>query len=152
MNIIRKGAVALAAVAALGTGAGLAVAAQSASASGVSAFAATAQLTSARVIAPNVDAYTFNEYIPSVVAPGYRLYATLSELCVVGARGAACNWRLTQANLPRAELTGNALIGGKGQVGNITGGTGPWLGARGIFRGINLVPGVQTDTFVFSTP
>lgn len=151
MNILRKGAVALAAVAAMGTTAGFVAAAETASAAPV-VVNYTAQEVAAAVIAPNVVAYTFDLYQPSPFAPGYRLAATDAYLCVQGPRVRACTWRLTQTGPRPSELNGNLVVGPIGQIGSINGGTGAWRGAKGIFRAINLVPHVQTDTFAFSTP
>lgn len=151
MSIFRKGAVALAAVAALGTTAGFAVAATAASAA-PAVIGYTAQEVSAVAEAPNVVAYGFNMYQPSLTPPGYRLAATATELCVVGLKGKLCDWRLTSTGVGHPELVGTAAVGPFGQAGAITGGTGAWHGAKGVFRAINLIPGASTDTFVFTTP
>ena len=153
MNILRKGAVALAAMAAMGTTAGV-VAAETASASTSQVITAIAQETTAQLVAPNVVSYTFNLYQPSVVAPGYRLYATATELCAVrlGSPTKLCNWRITKAGVGvEPTLTGNNVAGPSGGIGAITGGTGAWRGARGIFRAPNLIPGAASVTLAFST-
>lgn len=153
MHIFRKMAVAAALVAGIGVPAGL-MAASSASAAGPFVISATSLETSAHFVAPNVEALTFNLYQPSVLPPGFRLYATVGELCLVGVHGSVCNWRLTTNAPPllQTELVGNAVIGPKGQAGNITGGTRAWRGARGIVRDINIAPNVASATYVFSTP
>jgi hypothetical protein len=150
MNILKRGAIALAAFATLGTTIGL-VTAASASAQPPVVITTTSLETSAVFLAPNVEALSFNEYQPSVTPPGYKLVATVSELCLVGPVRAVCNWRLTQTGLLPNTLTGNAVIGLSGQAGLITGGTRAWRGARGVFRAINLAPNVSTDTWVFTT-
>lgn len=151
MNILRRGAVALAALAALGTSAGFVVAAETASAA-PTVVTYTSQEVAAVAIAPNVVAYTFDLYQPSPVAPGFRLAATDAYLCVQGPRVKACTWRLTQTGPRPSELNGNLVVGPVGQIGSILGGTSGWRGAKGVFRAINLVPHVQSDTFAFSTP
>ena len=151
MNILRKGAVALAAMAALGTTAGFAVAAESASAA-TQVVNYTSQERTAVSLAPGLTAYTFNLYQPSILPPGYRVAATASELCLVGPRGKLCTWRITTTGPRPAELTGNAVVGPFGQAGNITGGTDGWRGAKGVFRAPNLIPGSASVTLAFSTP
>ena len=151
MSMIRRGAVALAALAALGTSAGFVVAAETASAA-PTVVTYTSQERTAVLEAPGLVAYGFNLYQPSVFAPGYRLAATATELCLTGPRGKLCTWRITQTGRVPSELTGNAVVGPFGQAGNITGGTGSWRGAKGVFRAPNLIPGSASVTLVFSTP
>jgi hypothetical protein len=156
MNIFKRGAIALAALAMAGTTAGL-VTAQAASAAPPTVITATSVETSATFLAPGLEALTFNLYQPSVVPPGFRLFASVSELCLVGPLGnARCNWRLTTNAPPllQQQLRGNAVIPriGFGQAGAITGGTRGWTGARGVFRSLNIAPNVASNTYVFSTP
>jgi hypothetical protein len=156
MNIFKRGAIALSAFAMVGTTAGL-ITASSASAQPPVVIQATSVETSATFLAPGLEALTFNLYQPSVVPPGFRLFASVSELCLVGRLGnAACNWRLTTNAPPilSEQLTGNAVIPriGFGQAGRITGGTKGWRGARGVFRSLNIAPNVASNTYVFSTP
>ena len=151
MNIIRKGAVALAALAAMGTTAGFVAAAETASVAPV-VVNYTSHETTAVLEAPGLVAYGFTLYQPSVFAPGYRLAATATELCLTGPRGKLCTWRITTTGPRPAELTGNAVVGPFGQAGNITGGTDGWRGAKGVFRAPNLIPGSASVTLAFSTP
>jgi hypothetical protein len=154
VNIFKRGAIALAGLAMAGTTFGL-VTASSASAAGPFVVTATQVEVSDVSIAPNVTVQTFNEYQPSVLPPGFTLFATVSALCLTGPRGnSACTWRLTTNAPPilSKQLRGNLVIGPKGQAGNITGGTKTWFGARGITRSINLAPAVSSATWVFTTP
>lgn len=154
MNIFKRGAIALAAFATLGTTVGL-VTAASASAQPPTVIQATSVETSATFLAPGLEALTFNLYQPSVVPPGFRLSANVTELCLVGRLGnAVCNWRLTSTGIGHPQLTGNAVIPriGFGQAGRITGGTLGWRRASGVFRSLNIAPNVASNTYVFTTP
>lgn len=156
MNILKKGALALTALGIAGTGVGVGLA-TAASASPPQTFSATAQLVSNVAIAPGIVEHNWNLYQPSVLAPGFKLAATESQICISGPRGGtACTFRLTTVGPPALS---NQLIGTEvfaaantGEVGAITGGTNHWRGARGIVRTSNLVPNVQNASFVFSTP
>jgi hypothetical protein len=151
MNFLRRGVIALTVMATAGTGLGIA-AATSASAQPPTVITTTSVQTSATFLAPNVEAFTFNEYQPSVLPPGFRLAATISELCLVGPIRSLCNWRYTSTALLHPQLRGNAIKGPSGQAGTIQGGTGIWRGARGVFRAVNIAPFTSSDTFVFTTP
>lgn len=154
MNIFKRVAIAGAAVATLGTTVGLVTAAE-ASAAPPTVITATSVETSATFLAPGLEALTFNLYQPSVISPGFRLAATVGELCLVGRLGnSACNWRLTSTSVGHPELTGNAVIParGLGQAGRITGGTLGWRRASGVFKSVNIAPNVASNTYVFSTP
>jgi hypothetical protein len=155
MNIFRRAAIGVAALAMAGTTLGL-VTASSASAAGPFVEQSTTVETSANFIAPNVEVLTFNNYQPSVLPPGFRLWSQTTELCLVGPLRSVCTWRLTTNAPPllSKQLRGNAVIPriGFGQRGLITGGTKSWFGARGVFRAVSLAPNVSADTWVFTTP
>ena len=151
MNIFRRGLLGLAVLGTAGAGIGVGLAA-TASASTSQVISTTSELVSNVVVAPNVHAFVLFDYQPSLGAPGFRLFATTTELCVVGGGRVACNWRLTSTGPGNPELTGNAVSTFNGGIGAITGGTGIWRGAKGIDRSINIAPGVDSNTYAFSTP
>ena len=93
---------------------------------------------------------SYNEYIPSTVAPGYSLFGTMNEVCTSGVGSTLCTWRMHVQGQGEA-LVGNEVVTGTGRVGNITNGTGNFRRAHGLFNSNNIAPGVGTDTFVFTT-
>ena len=137
MNIIRKGAVALAALAALGTSAGFVVAAETASAA-PTVVTYTSQERTAVLEAPGLVAYGFNLYQPSVIAPGYRLAATATELCLTGPRGKLCTWRITGSGCRPSRADGQRR-GGAVRPGRQHHRRDAWLAGRE-----GRVPGART--------
>ena len=157
MNRIRKGLIGLAILGSAG-GVASAVGVGAASAAAPQVFSATGQLVQNIAIAPGITEHNYNLYQSQVTAPGFKLVATESQICVTGARGnTACTYRLTTVAAPGSpskQLIGTEVFGpaSVGQVGSITGGTGSWARAKGIVQTRNLVPNVASNSFVFSTP
>ena len=166
-SILRRGALALTALAMAGTGAGV-LAASSASAAPPVRHVVnqTAVTTRVQNISPRVSVISSLDYASSPAAPGFTLAGRTTEVCVTvphltppnpNTILAVCTWRETSVppTFPATSLSGNAFLTGVGQVGRITSGTGHNAGAFAFplsFRSVNIAPRVATDSFTFFTP
>jgi hypothetical protein len=151
MNMLKRGLLGLAIVGGLGSVAGVVTAAE-ASAQAPQVVSSTSVLVAQSVPAPGILSQTYYNYQPQVAAPGFKLTSTTSELCLTGGPRIVCNFRVSEVGAIKATLVGNAHLTSTGQQGTITGGSGAWHGAKGVFTDANLAPHVATSTLVFTTP
>ena len=153
MNIVKRGLLGLGVLGIAGAGVvgGLAA---SASAQPVNVIHATSVLVARSVPVPGITSLSYNNYQPSVLAPGFKLVSTTQEQCLtVSPIRTVCNFRTAEVGPGlQPTLAGNAVMTPFGQSGTITSGTGAWHGARGVFTDASIAPNVANSTLVFSTP
>jgi hypothetical protein len=155
MNIVKRGLLGLGVLGIAGAGVvgGLAA---SASAQPVNVIHATSVLVARSVPVPGITSLSYNNYQPSVLAPGFKLVSTTQEQCLtVSPIRTVCNFRTEAVAVPHIitpSVAGNAVMTPFGQSGTITSGTGAWHGARGVFTDASIAPNVANSTLVFSTP
>lgn len=165
MNILKRGAIALAVLGMAGSTAGL-VAASSASAAPPvrHQINVTAVTTRTQNITPRISVINSLDYGSSTAAPGFKLVGRTTEVCVSIPHGpspfapeALCTWRMNAVppTIPATSISGTAVVNGFGQVGRITSGTGADAGAFSLplsFRSLNIAPRTAADSFTFFTP
>jgi hypothetical protein len=167
VNIFKRGAIALAAVAAIATPAALLASSGASAAPPVRhVLAGTVITTRVQQITPRVSVISSADYAASPTAPGFALAGLTTEVCVTIPHVmppapttplAVCSWQTTflPLSLPRTTLSGNAVETGVGQVGRITAGTGAYAGAFSFplsFRSTNIAPRTAADSWTFFTP
>lgn len=167
MNILKRGAIALAVLGMAGTTAGLALASSASAAPPVRhVVAQTAVTTRTQQITPRVSVISSLDYAASPTAPGFALAGRTTEVCVTvphltppnpNTILAVCTWRENSVppTIPATSLSGTAFLTGLGQVGRVTSGTGANAGAFAFplsFRSVNIAPRVASNTTTYFTP